>query len=225
MLKKPPVLLIALSLSFLASSVFAQQDTVTVTYSEEPADSSDFSLKEKYRYWTRANVEEKSMFKIGLSNIGWGGYYGPAIGYRFAYERKIGIPLSFLIQYRHQTSGWEGSQEFGADLGIRYYYLLPELVKKGKRANNLSSIYLSLQGNNSWSSFRDQYIQNGSIFYSDRKVTNTHSLSLLQGIQLRLGRYGYLDANLGASFNLTNQKIPTAETIAFDGNFSIGIAF
>ena len=44
---------------FSCSLATAQQDSVLVTYDEEPAESSNFSLKEKYKYFTRATVEEK----------------------------------------------------------------------------------------------------------------------------------------------------------------------
>ncbi len=221
---KPFILIIGLSLYFLTKPLFAQQDTVTITYTEEAAYSSDFSLKEKYKYWTRANVEEKSMFKIGLPGFSSGGNYGLSIFYYFAYEQKVSIPFSFLVQYRHRTSGLTNSQSFGADIAMRYYYLLPKRVRQGKRANNLSSVYLSLQMNNTWVSFRDQNFINGSFNYSERKTTSSHTFSLLQGVQLRLGKYGYLDANLGPNFDPNHQQNRRkAVTLGF--NFSIGVAF
>lgn len=86
-MKTNPVLPLALSLLLWASASHAQQDTVTVSYSEEPATASNFSLKEKYRYWTRATLEEKSMFKVGISQIAvaWGG----GSGVNFALEHII----------------------------------------------------------------------------------------------------------------------------------------
>ncbi|WKN46306.1 hypothetical protein [Tunicatimonas pelagia] len=210
------VLLIVLNSVLSVQIVLAQSDTVTITYSEEAADSSDFSLKEKYKYWTRANVEEKSMFKIGLSSIGWGG--GPFVGYHFAYERKIGVPFSILAQYEHNVTGWDNnSLGFGA--ATRYYYLMPGLIKKGKSANNLSSLYLSLQAENIWSSHRDAFLSNNSVMLSERQIQRIAAFSLLQGIQLRLGKYGYLDANLGYRYS------PSLKRDYVELNFSVGVAF
>ncbi|MEM6844167.1 MAG: hypothetical protein AAF632_18210 [Bacteroidota bacterium] len=223
MQQKLLALLIALSFFFLITPVLAQQDTIMITYSEEPADSSDFSLKEKYKYWTRANVEEKSMFKISLSGVGWGGNVGPIMGYHFAYERKISVPFSLLAQYEHLMNGW-GNNSLGFGAAARYYYLMPSLVKKGKSANNLSSLYLSLQAEHGWSSHRSTFVSNNGFMSSEWQIRRSSAYSLLQGIQLRLGRYGYLDANLGPTFD-PNYRRNRRKSITLDLNFSIGVAF
>ncbi|MGB3585418.1 MAG: hypothetical protein WBA23_02705 [Tunicatimonas sp.] len=222
MLKRLPVLLIALSWLLPIQAVIAQRDTAAITYTEEAADSSDFSLKEKYKYWTRANVEEKSMFKVGLSEFGWGGFIGPFIGYQSAYERKIGIPFSFLALYRHSMTGW-GNNTLGADVALRYYYALPRRVMKGKSANNLSANYFSIQSNNSWNGYRTARAP--GMFNSDLQIFRSNSFSLLYGLQRRLGKYGYIDVNLGYGYRPASRNVPYENAGFFDGNFSIGIAF
>ncbi len=210
------------ALSFiLLTSAFAQQDTVLVEYSEESAEASDFSLKEEYKYFTRATVEEKAMFKVGLSHLGYGGYYGLMMEHVIAFEKKINVPFSVLVQYRNEISGWRNTK-VGLDAGIRYYYSLPGRIKKGKSANNFSANYFSLQSNNSWGQGYEfdgkSYVPQGTSFNS--------TVSLLYGIQRRLGKRGYLDFNLGGSYDPGMVlKGSGSRPIYIDGNFSIGVAF
>lgn len=212
------LVLIALSV-FSFSSVLAQPDSVVVSYREEAADSSDFSLKEKYRYFTRTTVQETSMFKVGLSNLGFGGYYGLSMGLRIAYERKISVPLSLFFQYRHQMYGWT-SNGLGLDVALRYYYSLPGRIKKGKSANNFSANYFSLQSKNDISAryadrpFPYPIQRDGTLF--------DPSVSLLYGIQRRLGKRGFVDVNLGGSWHPS--KI-AYRTFSIGTNFTIGVAF
>ena len=201
----------------------AQSDSVTVSYHEEVADSSDFSLKEKYRYFTRATVEETSMFKVGLSNIGFAGYYGISMGLRIAYERKISVPFSVFVQYRHQMHGWT-SNGLGLDVALRYYYSLPSRIKRGKSANNFSANYFSLQSNNGWEA---GYAFSGSGLYVQREGTYYRpSVSLLYGIQRRLGKRGFVDVNLGGTYHVTPlSRELRGNPFSIGMNFTIGVAF
>ena len=212
--------LIALSVASLSSAI-AQSDSVTVSYREEAVDSSDFSLKEKYKYFTRATVEETSMFKVGLSNLGFGSYYGLSMGLKIAYERKINVPFSVLLQYRHQMSGWT-SNGIGLDAALRYYYSLPRRIKRGKNANNLSANYFSLQSNNAWGA---KYILDGLNSVRDGTRFST-SVSLLYGIQRRLGKRGFVDVNLGGTYHPGRVFYGTERRpFSIDRNFTIGVAF
>lgn len=211
--------LIVLSLLVWQPAI-AQQDSVTVAYHEEAADSSDFSLKEKYDYFTRATVEEKSMFKVGISELGYGGYYGLFLEHAFAYERKINVPFSVLAQYRNGMSGWQ-SNHLGLDLAVRYYYSLPRRIRQGKSANNLSANYFSVQNSNQW--FGNSSYVNGRRV--DSKTHFNNGFSVLYGLQRRLGKYGYIDVNAGCGY-FSLRKSPDYRTPLFlDLNFSIGFAF
>ena len=194
---------------------------MTVSYREEAVDSSDFSLKEKYKYFTRATVEETSMFKVGLSNLGFGSYYGLSMGLKIAYERKINVPFSVLLQYRHQMFGWT-SNGIGLDAALRYYYSLPRRIKRGKNANNLSANYFSLQSNNAWGA---KYILDGLNSVRDGTRFST-SVSLLYGIQRRLGKRGFVDVNLGGTYHPGRVFYGTERRpFSIDRNFTIGVAF
>lgn len=213
--------LIALSVLSL-SPVLAQQDSVVISYREEATDSSDFSLKEKYKYFTRATVQETSLFKVGLSNLGFGSYYGLSMGLRIAYERKIKVPLSVFFQYRHQMYGWT-SNGIGLDAALRYYYSLPRRIRKGKSANNFSANYFSLQSDNGWSA---RYRQDGQFpFYSRPVREGTDfgtSVSLLYGIQRRLSKRGFVDVNLGGRWRPYREA---RQPFSIISNFTIGVAF
>lgn len=229
-MKTNPVLPLVLSLLLWASTSYAQEDTVRVSYSEEPATTSNFSLKEKYRYFTRATLEEKSMFKVGISrlNIGWAGNFGFILGLEhiIAFERKIGVPFSVMGQYRNLNGfNYNSPKEMGIDVGVRYYYALPARIKKGKSANNFSANYFSLQSDNtlSWG----ERVTNLNPIQFEYGNTSVYSLSLLYGLQRRLGKYGYVDVNVGYQRRLDNmsQYVRPINRGGLDANFSIGVAF
>ena len=48
-MKSNSILFLILTMTLSVMKVQAQQDTITVSYSEEPAEKSSFSLKEKYK--------------------------------------------------------------------------------------------------------------------------------------------------------------------------------
>lgn len=201
----------------------AQQDSVTVTYDEEPAEMSNFSLKEKYKYWTRATVEEKSMLKAGISSIGFASDRGLFLEHSFAFEEKINVPFSVWAQFRLGMNGWQNSQ-VGIDVAARYYYSLPRRIRRGKSANNFSANYFSIQIDNTW---RDEstYIFQRQPPITDAGVRRTSQFSLLYGIQRRLGKHGYVDYNIGVAYRPKQWFGDDRNRLIFDSNFSIGLAF
>ncbi len=208
---------------FACSTAAAQQDSVSVTYAEEPADSSSFSLKEKYKYWTRASVEEKSMLKVGLSGIGFASYPGLFMEHAFAYEKKINVPFSVLAQYRQGMSGWQSSY-VGVDAAVRYYYSLPRRIRQGKSANNLSANYFAIQLDNTWQGV-SRYAPQGQFTFVETKTRRTSQVSLLYGIQRRLGKHGYVDFNIGGAYRPKQWSGDSRRHFFLDSNFSIGFAF
>lgn len=215
-------LLTILLTSVLSFSLFlfsrAQSDSVTVTYREEVADSSSFSFKEKYDYFTRATVEETSMFRFGLSQIGFGGHYGLALEHTLGYERKLTKAISVLGQYRFGMSNWQQAH-MGFDAAVRYYYSLLRRIRQQRSANNLSANYISLQLDNTWRG-REPYVpgREGQTTYNSR-------FSLLYGIQRRLGKYGYFDVNAGISYYPQGGRMKLRDKFLFDVNFAIGLGF
>ena len=217
------VLATASLILLICSVAFAQQDSVSISYDEEPAESSNFSLKEKYKYFTRSNVEETSMLKAGLSNIGFASYAGLFMEHTFAYEKKINVPFSVLAQYRQGMSGWRSSH-VGVDAAVRYYYSLPRRIRQGKSANNLSANYFSVQIDNTWQGL-SRFVSQGQFTFLETKTYRTSNISLRYGIQRRLGKHGYVDFNLGGVYPLNRGWAGTRPPFHVDINYSIGFAF
>lgn len=214
---------VAVALSLLVClQATAQQDSVTVTYDEEPAETSNFSIKEKYKYWTRATVEEKYMLKAGLSGLGYGGSYGWMLEHTFAFEKKINVPFSVLAQYRQRISGWR-SNYLGLDVAVRYYYSLPRRIRRGKSANNLSANYFSIQLDNTWTGSADWFVLQGRPVFTDYQTRRFSQASLLYGIQRRLGKHGYVDFNVGAAYRIKQWFGDNRYRLNSDANFSIGL--
>ncbi|MGB3849556.1 MAG: hypothetical protein WA958_06275 [Tunicatimonas sp.] len=217
----PLYALIASILSLMiCPTAFAQQDSISVTYAEEPADSSSFSLKEKYKYFTRANVEETFMVKAGLSGIGYGSFVGLFLEHAFAVEKKLNVPFSVLAQYRMGMNGWRNNY-VGVDIAARYYYSLPRRIRQGKSANNLSANYFSVQLDNTWEGSGNTLTGPGGLTYADGQALYSNRVLLVYGIQRRLGRHGYVDFNLGGSYWSRREFT----YIGLGGNISIGFAF
>lgn len=166
----------------------AQTDSSGTEYSQEPSGKSDFSFQEKYEYFTRAHVEEKTMFKIGFApTAGWGGYYNFITSFInvIALEHKVTAPVSVLVEVRNHFSG-EGNRfgyGVGGSAGVRYYYSINRRMREGKSANNFSNNYLSTQAS--------------GIIRGTGEYKSHIGGALLWGAQRRLGRVGYIDFNAG----------------------------
>ncbi|GAB3913391.1 hypothetical protein GCM10028803_57480 [Larkinella knui] len=158
--------LIGLLLQTLSSS--AQQ----TTYSQEDSTITTGELKRFYRYITRANVEEKTLFKLGFwPNAGDRDFTGRpsfriGLNADVSVERKITPSFSvlagfdFMFRYNrfNQFSGPSlvTSQDYRdfdkvfrgfvyGKVGVRYYYGMAKRIREGKSANNFSGNYVGLQ--------------------------------------------------------------------------------
>lgn len=201
-----------------------QTDSVKTEYSEEKPEKSDFTFKEKYRYFTRASVEEKTLIKIGASlGGGYGGYYG-FLG-RFintvSVERKLipSVSLMLEVENRWITNGkLHNGYSFGLNPEVRFYYAINKRMREGKTANNFSNRYLSLK------SYNYLYQRNADVFAGETIAGYNHSLSLLWGKQIRLGRYGYFDAGIGPNVKLGPLR-QGYNRLGLDVKLSLGLGF
>lgn len=193
----------------------AQSDTLKKEYAIESKSHSDFKFREKYRYFTRANVEERTLIKVGGSlSSGWGGNNVRFVG-RFinvlAVEQKL-LPAVSLLAEVENTWVSNGKQyngySMGGNVGLRWYYSMNKHIREGRRANNFSNRYLSLQNNN-------------ILYNTENQFSRSSSLSLLWGHQIRLGKFGYLDANIGPSLKLGKLN-PGEPRLGYEVNLSIG---
>lgn len=205
--KKPFLLLIFLLFTF-AKPMYAQTNNIRTDYFEEQADKSDFTFKEKYQYFTRTHIEEKTLVKIGFSPVPtWKD--DRLIGRLTAsvvVENKITPALSVLLELENRFSYTEGEKvpndyNIGVNGALRYYYAINKRIKEGRSANNFSNNYLSVQSTN--------YIYHHSFARSPHyRFPKSNHLSLLWGSQKRLGKLSYIDFNVGPSFKLYEDRNP-----------------
>ncbi|MGA0559441.1 hypothetical protein ACO2Q8_22475 [Larkinella sp. VNQ87] len=161
-------LLAALALGCLQTA-HAQQ----TTYSQEDSAVTTGELKRLYRYITRANVEEKTLLKLGFwPNAGDRDYTGRpsfriGLNADVSVERKITPSFSVLAGFdvmlrynRFRRFDVPYDQHGNGDLtdtdkmvrnlmyakiGTRYYYSMAKNIRKGRSANNFSGNYAGLQ--------------------------------------------------------------------------------
>lgn len=175
------------SISLWTCDAAAQTDSITIA--EEKMDRSTFaSLVDGYNKVIRADQEELRLFKIDL--------LGPLL-YAFSdsesidslgqnvvglsYEQKINPSWSWILGTVIRANQMEVTQvEFEA--GVRYYYNLKHRMLKGKSANNFSANYLGVALNGRRDLVADDF---------------RSSIRTMAGIQRRIGKYGYVDFNLG----------------------------
>ncbi|MCY7357859.1 MAG: hypothetical protein LH609_10395 [Rudanella sp.] len=170
---KAPLLLLALLL--VASSATAQRsDTLRTETTTEDARISAAEVKRFIRYITRADMEERTLFKVGIwptTDRGQGTFEYRRFRVSFlgemSVEKKLSPSVSFVIggeanstyiKYKGMgvLSGYGldkqpiylqqvSSTEFLWKAGFRYYYAKAKDIKHGRSANNFSGNYIALK--------------------------------------------------------------------------------
>ena len=215
-------LLLFITIVCFGSCVQAQQpDSVTIEVSQEidslPPTQTHRFLK-AYRKFIRAQVEEKTLFKLGaVPQLGYAGYVGPAYGLQteLGVEHKVVPALSVLASLRthyvHMGNQFDEVTMRGMLAG-RWYYAQNRRMRSGKSANNFSNQYLTLQ--------TSQYV------LSRRRMTPTGDVQPLNadnwvglgfGIQRRLGRLGYIDWTIGPAYAISHPNRFALSTSVYIG--------
>lgn len=199
-----------LTTGFHAHAQQTNPDTTRIRYSEETmVDTTEFegNLHQKLSRFTRLQVEERRLLKIGLTNFSFssqGGELQEAVyGLNFIYEQKLRTQWSVLaeltpeyVRYRsalHQPM--QRALVVESQLAGRYYYNLNKRIRKGKSASNFSANYLSVALGTSYG----RAGRGTPLTDSDqgRGDAVRASLAVVYGLQRRLGRYGFVDFNAG----------------------------
>lgn len=146
-------------LVLLTAPALAQTDSLRVSYSTEPPDSSESRWREPYRYLTRANVEEKTLVKLGFGpNVGTAGGLGffMTLNSEAVVEHKLRPAWSVLggfnfgvgYQKNSPSSGFPTDKpNYGlaanlvARVGFRNYYAIGQRMRNRKSADNFSNNY------------------------------------------------------------------------------------
>lgn len=205
----------------LAYRVSAQQiDSTQLVYSQEidslPAKPESRLARAVYRRFVRAQIEEKTLIKAGIlptsAGFGTDGYSVWGFKSEVAIERKLTPAFSVLFagrtQYRRVSTSQNGSAIFNGVLAGRWYYNMPNRIRKGKSANNFSDQYITLE--------LDQLIW-PQIPSSAPIIVYPRSGPLVRaafGAQRRLGRFIYLDASIGATY-LQHRPTPFGPSLTF----------
>jgi hypothetical protein len=212
--------ILVLVVSLLAGLPWAEaQEKVTIERSEEEMDTTRFAyLLDSYNRVIRAKEEKRQLIKIDL--------IGPVLYLfslgerndstknhvhtmvRVAFERKIKPALSYVVA---TTIGADNRRirDVGISGGLRYYYNLNRRILKGKSANNFSANYLSTFINGRTRPGRDQ---------------QDISIHLVYGIQRRITKWGYIDADVGLAKSIV--KYPDRKAgLNFNTSIQLGLAF
>lgn len=211
----------------LTYGVYAQQiDSTRLLYSQEidslPPKPENRLTKTVYRRFIRAQVEEKTLIKVGMlpTSAGFGadGYTIWGFKSEVGVERKLTPALSVLFagraQYRRINSSFPGTTVFNGVLAGRWYYNMPKRIRQRKSANNFSDQYLTLEINQL---IRPQTTSSTLIPVYPRSGP---LVRMAFGAQRRLGHLMYLDASIGASY-LRNRPRPFDTSLTF----MIGLGF
>ncbi len=133
-----------LMLLCLATSLQAQNESVTIKESVE--DSSDYQFQSKYNYLNSNLMEEKSLFKIGcnyilLCNDNNLPFYNWIPAVSIGYEKKIGNSFSLLSQVRYYEA-LDTTFTTGFNLKGKYYIDKKKDISNHVSANNFWGRYV-----------------------------------------------------------------------------------
>ncbi len=197
-------------------------DDIAVIYSEEGEEESDFTFKEKYDYFTRADIQETTLVKVALFRTP-GLLPGVGVEQKLAPSLSINVftgpSVSLLTRTVINEDGttfddfqW-GINKVRTTIGVRYYFDIMRRIKSGLSANNFSANYIGYQMNHLVSPRYEGFQEGGYQFKQ----------TLVFGVQRRLGDFGYVDFNVGG-LGIVGRLIgmQNFETVL---NFQIGLGF
>jgi hypothetical protein len=168
--------------------------------------------------------EEKSMWKIGLSNLITRFNQKQFSGIlSAAYEQKIPNTMFSLegnvaVAGNAHARGYSFSKNdnrYAVRVGVmpRYYYELKEKIAQGKSANNLSGNYLGLK------------LDYDRAQKFDNLQSQSFDATLLWGSQQRILKHLFYEFWVGYDFLFEKTKLETSESHGMTLNFSLGLAF
>ena len=167
-----PIYFLTVCLFIGSATAHAQSDSVRTEYKTEDEKISRSDIQRVIRYITRANVEEKTLIKIGglpnsASFTQTGTLNSGGISTELSIERKISPSFSVLFGFDNQllvnfyrqdafsrignlpNPFWLPDRSLSitssAKVAVRYYYGMARRIREGKSANNFSGAYLTLQ--------------------------------------------------------------------------------
>lgn len=175
----------------------AAQDTLRVTYSEEP---DTLTVRQKFidRYDNvfMTRVPTRNLFKAGYTSSDARGI-GIVAGYEYKVLPQLSIEASLYKKTNNTGDGifvnafkkqWAKDLWIGAK--VRWYYTMGKRIEKGLNANNFSGAYLAAS--------IDRRL--GNLDYFSIINSNRHTIGLTTGFQSRVFNRGHIDISLGAYY-------------------------
>ncbi len=171
----------------------------------------------------RVQEARRSLWKLALNNFlpsstsfSPDSYY-VRYGFHLAYERQLPDPAWSLVgelspaltRYRPETGA---ASRLGlavrTQLAGRYYYNREKRLQQGRNVGNFSANYLSAALGTGLG--RNAHETPFFLYQNDAHQFVAADVALLYGLQRRLGRYGFVDANVGvAALLLVGQPLLT----------------
>lgn len=155
--------------------------------------------------------EARQVWKLGLNNFLFDAHpynqldsYYSRFGLHLAYERQLGSPAWSVLgevspaiaSYRPNASaGLEQALSVRAQLAGRYYYNLERRLLRGRRTGSFSANYVGMALGAGLG--RRAHETPFYLFPDNHGRLVTPDVALLYGLQRRLGRRGFIDANVG----------------------------
>ncbi len=215
-------LLVTLTAQAQIDSVRTEYKTES-TQSDTSAQRSGSRFVKAYRKFIQAQVEKTTLIKVGaLPRFGYAGYVGPAYGVstQVDIERKlipaVSVMVSLHTNYTHLGNLSDEVTMRGVLAG-RWYYAQNRRMRAGLSANNFSNQYLMLQTSRSLLS-RTRLLATGESY----GLKANDYVSLGYGSQRRLGRFGYIDLNVGPGY-LLNNRTDQSSRFTINVSFSVGL--
>ncbi|UII29958.1 hypothetical protein LVD17_16800 [Fulvivirga ulvae] len=189
------------------ASVYAQKDSVSVT-----SEIVDIENPDTYCYFSTADYEQKTIFKLSSDNFGYTGDFQRIPGFHVSFERKLSATFSAELGMITPVD-----HEYTVFANLRYYY------NKGRKRrqhskdgiDNFNGSYFLL------GVYRTMHFNNYSeSYYSNILRPEDQNLyTLLYGKQQKVGKWGFIDVAGGLSY------IPQPSMLRFGMNFKVGLGY
>lgn len=218
-MKIPVLILILFFLVLVCSDSFGQSDSIHIE--TEIIDFNENSyFKHKYNYLDIALKDENKLLKIGIQPFKPNDQFDFSVLILHAgYESKVARSFSIVNEVNSTMTWYKGKSTHltGYSLGVRYYYLKANQLKEKTSGNNCNGPYLQCISRDLLS-LQTERIKIKNNKYLDRNIDLSFKLEVGAGIQQRLNRKLYFDANVWANYPLHyGEKITYGMTVLFGG--------
>ena len=218
--------------------LFSQTDSIKTSYRQESADSSDYNYHRKYQYLDINLKDETNMFKLSIPTFtlshtvqGQTGINSELLTLYITYEKKINPLWSVLLdesntdELANSTNNFNSQFQFHSqlDIGIRYYYLLKDRIKKGTSGNNCNGLYTDFYVLNIWYYNYNYNELNGfnNIINNQLNYNLSPPVKLGFGLQKRLNNFSFFDTKMYIEYQPNSNK-PGIFTFGLDFRIGFG---